>query len=428
MRTVNQQATILYVHYGDDWIRGSEVVLLDMLKSALAKGYRPILWCNSQVLTNKAQALGIEVITEPLYVLAYWLTPRWHILGYVKQLSKTLKLLKQYQVALVHCNNGAPCQWLAPICKFKNIPLVLHLHARYQYRDRLTLLFQAADAVVGVSKAVINSFNAQELKKNKHQVIYNGIAAERVQSKNPIDIRALVNAKQGDYVLLYLGSLIKRKGLALVIKAIANLTPRFSIKLAIFGDGEDKQNLEKLTQQFALHNHVYFFSPVEDVAKVYTSNADCFISTPAEEVFGLTLAEASLAQLPIISSDIVGVNEIYQHGVNASLIPCQDLEALAAAIKNNIVAPNVAKQRAQRAQQDILAKFSLQQQFERFDVLYKQLMKQPTKQSLLVTLISHIYDMSQALLVKISLKIKLKISAKLKKLPWLGFYPKASNE
>ena len=45
---------VLYVHYGDNWLRGSEIVLLDLLKSAKDNHYAPVLWCNSEVLAKKA--------------------------------------------------------------------------------------------------------------------------------------------------------------------------------------------------------------------------------------------------------------------------------------------------------------------------------------------------------------------------------------
>ena len=66
---------VLYVHYGDNWIRGSEIVLLDLLKLAKENNYAPVLWCNSDILAEKAMGLGIEVIQDNFVCLAYWTLP-----------------------------------------------------------------------------------------------------------------------------------------------------------------------------------------------------------------------------------------------------------------------------------------------------------------------------------------------------------------
>ena len=62
---------VLYVHYGDNWLRGSEIVLLDLLKSAKDNHYAPVLWCNSEVLAKKATDLGVEVIIDN-FVCLFW--------------------------------------------------------------------------------------------------------------------------------------------------------------------------------------------------------------------------------------------------------------------------------------------------------------------------------------------------------------------
>ena len=46
---------ILFVHYGDNWIRGSEVVLLNMLATQIDAGKKAILWCNSLILADEAK-------------------------------------------------------------------------------------------------------------------------------------------------------------------------------------------------------------------------------------------------------------------------------------------------------------------------------------------------------------------------------------
>jgi hypothetical protein len=92
-----KQIRILYVHYGENWIRGSEVVLLDILKSAKDQGHQPVLWCNSQILASKAAALEIEVIVDNFVCLGYWTKPKWDVLQFFWLLIKAKKVIKKIQ-------------------------------------------------------------------------------------------------------------------------------------------------------------------------------------------------------------------------------------------------------------------------------------------------------------------------------------------
>ena len=422
-----QQATrVLYVHFGDNWLRGSEIVLLDVMSSAQQQGYQPVLWCNSQVLADQAVLLGIEAVYQPMVCLGYWLEPRWQVGTFINQLLMTSKLIKKHNIALVHCNNGAPCQWLSVVCKWLKVPLVLHLHARYQYFDRLALVFAGADHTVGVSQSVTQVFSRTEPNQQAMSVVYNGIKQQRARSNHPTDLRALVGANKDDTVLLFVGSLIARKGVSTLIAAIAQLSNQppssqsfsgptsssqsFSgpasssqascerkIKLAIVGEGEEKLRLQMQVESLGLTEHVYFLGEQQDVAALYCGNADGFVSVPNEEVFGLTLAEASLASLPVITTDVPGINEIYQNNVNARIVPADSADALAAAIGELQRHPKRFKRFATQAQKHIAQSFSCQQQFQQLDTCYQNVLASGSQKSLVWLLRYQISQVTGAL-------------------------------
>jgi len=401
----NSKTRVLYVHYGDDWIRGSEIVLLDLLKSAKENNYSPLLWCNSNVLAEKATRLGVEVIKDTFVCLGYWTLPRWNFFQFFKLVRRAYKIVNTYNISLVHCNNGAPCQWMVPICKFSGIPLLLHLHARYMFRDRLTLLFHAADTIIGVSQSVIKIFKKNEFNYHSVDVIYNGIDPNRVACCTPRDIRAELSAKRTDFVILYIGSLIPRKSVEQLLYAVDKLKQNYQIKLAIVGSGSEETKLNNLVNQLNLHDKVNFFSPSDNVAEIYSSNAGCFISVPTEEVFGLTLAEASIAKLPIITSNITGIDEIYTHHKNALLVTPNNTDELVGAIKFLIENPQLRNQLAENAQKHIIKTFSVNQQFNAFNNVYQTLFAGKTKQRFIKTLLLHLKIICAAFINKVIRKI-----------------------
>lgn len=404
------KSRILYVHYGSNWIRGSEVVLLDLLKSAKEHNYHPVLWCNSDALAKQALGLGVEVIKDNFVCLGYWTLPRWNFRQFFKLLIKANKIIKEYKIAFVHCNNGAPCQWMVPVCKFTDTPILLHLHARYMYRDRLTLLFHGADHIIGVSQSVINLFKQNEFRNQQVDVIYNGIDPKRVLCSSPCDIRAELSAKPCDFVILYMGSLIARKSVHQLLYALDKLKECYKVKLAIVGSGSEKNTLTDLVNQLTLNESVKFFSATDKVAQYYSSNADCFISVPTEEVFGLTLAEASIAKLPIITSNISGIDEIYTDQENALLVSTNNTDELVDAIKSLIDIPHLRKSLAERAQKHIVKKFSLKQQFIAFNLTYRALLQRETKQRVMQLIILHAKTVGVAFINKAYKHLVLKFS------------------
>ena len=82
---------ILYVHDGENWLRGSEMVLLDLLQAAKSQHQNVLLWCNSDVLADKARSLGIEVIEDRFVCLGYWTIPKWDFRQFFKLLRKVFK-------------------------------------------------------------------------------------------------------------------------------------------------------------------------------------------------------------------------------------------------------------------------------------------------------------------------------------------------
>ena len=400
----------LYVHYGDNWLRGSEIVLLDLLKSTRQNNLPPLLWCNSEILTKKAQDLGIDVITDNFVCLGYWTKPHWSFKQFFKILIKAIKIIKTYDIDLVHCNNGAPCQWMVLACKFTHKPLLLHLHARYMYRDRLTLLFHGADTIIGVSKTVINLSKKSEFSTQHVDVIYSGIDLQRVMSSTPRNIRAELIAKKNDFVMLFMGSLISRKLVHNLLLAVKELSKRYNIKLAIIGSGAEQATLTTLANQLKLNEDIKFFPQSDNVDDIYSSNIDCFISVPAEEVFGLTLAEASLAKLPIISSDIPGINEIYTHQYNALLVAPNNIDEIVSAVELLISSPRTRHKMAEMAHKHISKRFSLKQQSVAFNLTYERLLVNNTSNSMTYIIATQISRLLKAFSSKFYNYIMLKFS------------------
>jgi glycosyltransferase involved in cell wall biosynthesis len=141
-----------------------------------------------------------------------------------------------------------------------------------------------------------------------------GISRDRIlEIQNGVDERCFNAAVEPAFqleprpVLLYVGQLIGRKGVDLLLRAAAAVQQegqKFSLLLV--GSGADKQELELLVKKLQLKN--VRFEPAQDPLKmpaIYRS-ADVLIFPTLEDVWGLVANEAMLCGLPVLSSKYAG--------------------------------------------------------------------------------------------------------------------------
>jgi len=109
----------------------------------------------------------------------------------------------------------------------------------------------------------------------------------------------------GSLQILYVGQLVKRKGLQFAIEALASLVSRYQHRFVfnIVGDGPYKDTLEQLVNKHALGDHVVFHGrqSYEDLPKFYTQN-DVFLFPTLNDYRALTPFEALAFGLPILAS------------------------------------------------------------------------------------------------------------------------------
>lgn len=107
-------------------------------------------------------------------------------------------------------------------------------------------------------------------------------------------------------VFLYAGQLVKRKNIALVLKAIKLMVEQGCKKFEflIVGNGAEQDELKSLVLRYKLNDVVRFFSSVPNKElKEYYLSSDAFILASKFEGWGAVATEAMSFGLPIVVSD-----------------------------------------------------------------------------------------------------------------------------
>lgn len=137
--------------------------------------------------------------------------------------------------------------------------------------------------------------------------------------------------------LLFVGNCTRLKGLDLLIEALSLLWD-VHLRLDIVGDVTLEpryyKRLARRAKALGVSERVTFHGAIShEVLGRFYSRADIFTFPSLYEGFGIVLAEAMQAGLPIVATRIGPVNEIVREGENALLVPPADSAALAGAIR-----------------------------------------------------------------------------------------------
>jgi UDP-glucose:(heptosyl)LPS alpha-1,3-glucosyltransferase len=144
------------------------------------------------------------------------------------------------------------------------------------------------------------------------------------------DMRGKMNIKDSEIVLLFVAAGDwKRKGLALVIDALAELNMP-AVQLLVAGD-EDIQYYAGLVRRRGVTAQVRFLGSVAELESIYAC-ADVFVYPSAYEAFPLVVLEAAASGLPLVVTRTNGTEEIVADGENGILVERQT-DAIASAIR-----------------------------------------------------------------------------------------------
>ena len=152
------------------------------------------------------------------------------------------------------------------------------------------------------------------------------------------------------FELLFVGRLVERKGVHLLLDALASLPPERRVVLRVVGDGPERPRLQEQAERLGLGSRVVFHGfVVAGRAQGAHRGVRRFV-LPAvvdakgdTEGLGVVLLEAMGYGKPTIASAAGGIVDIVRDGRNGFLVPPGDAPALAAAITRMMDDPAAAR-------------------------------------------------------------------------------------
>ena len=225
---------------------------------------------------------------------------------------------------------------------FRSIKIVVHEHGEiflngFLYTTFLRLFQSKVDLFIAVSKATKKKLMQNAgIKEDKIQVLYNFVDLNKFNRTNICfdreNERKKLGIKKDEFVVGFAGRLVERKGWRIYLKAFAILSKEISAKAIIIGNGKNRETMLARIRDLRIKEKVTYLGFVSDVRSFYVL-LDCFIVPSYWEPMGITELEAQAMGIPVIASDVGGLNEIIENGKNGLLFKSKEDKDLAIKIK-----------------------------------------------------------------------------------------------
>ena len=232
---------------------------------------------------------------------------------------------------------------------------------------------------VGLDSIIANSSKGRQdlirlgSEPNRIEVAFN--AVETQKARMTAAERALVRQKWGvdeNIVIATIGNLSYSKNYPLLIEVTHSLVKAgWPVKTIVFGDGPLRESLQKLRDEKGLTER--FLLMGQDVRAAHlVGAADIFCFTSNSEGMPNVLLEASLAGLPIVSTNVGGARDIIVEEETGYIVSIGDKAALIERLAFLMRNPSTRKHMGRAAQQRMQTDFSLNKMTSVFQGIYER--------------------------------------------------------
>jgi len=246
--------------------------------------------------------------------------------------------------------------------------------SRPRSQQLLRVLARLADRVTAVAEPV-RSFleDTVGLPASKLITIQNGVEIHRYEAAIPYD-RKEWNLKNSDVIIGCVARLSPEKGHTVLLRAFRKVISRHpQARLAVIGDGEERERLQHLTADLNIGHFVRFLGLRVDVPEVLAA-CDIFTLPSIQEGFPMVILEALAAGKAVVASEVGAIPDVIRHGATGVLVPPGDVDALADALCLLIEEEGARQRLGHRGREFVREAYDFDRTVGRYDNLYQRVL------------------------------------------------------
>lgn len=260
---------------------------------------------------------------------------------------------------------------------FKALPHTYPQLDRWLYEEKTRYACKYADAIIAISEYtkqdLVNYYNVEP---ERIKVIYQACQAVFYESTNLLEQNANTNFLENlpTEFILSVGSIIERKNLLNLVKAIGQMPEKNRIPLVIVGKGNKyRKRIENHIQAKCLNKWFYW---IDNLTSVYTlkklyQRASLFVYPSLYEGFGLPVVEAMLCGTPVITSNVTSLPEA--GGKYALLVNPNKVDEMSSAIYRVLTDSVLKKELSEKGKKEAFERFNPKKLTEEMMSIYQSI-------------------------------------------------------
>lgn len=233
---------------------------------------------------------------------------------------------------------------IALVAKKLNIPFVLTAHGsdinrtakRLGMRNQVKWALENADAIISVSEQLRECINTIVDKPIVH-IPCAGYSTSEFSLLNKVMVRNIVGLNPEGRVVIFIGQLVRTKGVEVLIQAWHILKQRKKIepkdRLILVGEGDNRIKLMEMTKKYSICDSVQLMGSVRhDNISTWLNAADVLCLPSYMEGTPNVVIEALASGIPVVATAVGGIPEVVTNRSNGILVPPGHAELLAEGI------------------------------------------------------------------------------------------------
>jgi glycosyltransferase involved in cell wall biosynthesis len=303
--------------------------------------YGTLLWDTAAINTSAAK-FGIEPFAKSTYVLG-------------KALAWAGQFPDHFDHVLAYWGNyAATCAYLFNRLLKRPLPFSMFLHAGTDLYRKQVFLKQKLQYAQNI--VVVCEFNRAFIRE-LYPDIYDSIASKIHLHHIGLDLSEFLYepANRPAQKVLGVGSLEKLKGFKYLLLAAHQLISQGAdIQVDIVGDGKERNSLEMLAKKFEITDKVNFLGWVPpDQVRQIMKQATILVhpSIGIGDAVPTVIKECMALGTPVVASNVAGIPELLNGGKCGMLVPPQNAEALADAMRTLLTHSSIRRRFADTARE-----------------------------------------------------------------------------
>ena len=330
-------------------------------------------------LSSAARARGVEP------VVIRQLGPTIHPMHDAMALGKLVRLFRQLRPDVVHTHTAKAGALGRVAARLAGVPAIVHTfhgHVLEGYFSPAAThcflwieraLAHITDRIITVSPRLRQALLGMRIGRPEQvEVVPLGLDLDRFlrAPKGQNDLRRTLRIPAGTPLLGIVGRLVPIKDHPTLFQALTLLPGGGQAPhLLIVGDGERREELQRLAHHLGLASRVHFLGWRDDLEAIL-GGLDVVICCSRNEGTPVALIEAMAAGVPVVSTDVGGVGDLLVHGETGWLVPPGDPAALAQGIQGLLGDPELCGRLAVAARPVALEKHHVKGLIHRMETLY----------------------------------------------------------